>query len=76
MSNIKFFRGNKPADLSTLTEDAIYFFTDTQEIYMQDKLYGVSPAALVETKEACNTYTDDKIAQFKPITDEQIDSLF
>lgn len=37
---ILFKRGNKPADLSGLNANYIYFFEDTAEIYMGGKLYG------------------------------------
>ena len=37
---IKFKRGNKPADLSGLNANHIHFFEDTAEIYMGGKLYG------------------------------------
>lgn len=45
-AEIKFIRGSKPADLTGLNQHAIYFFTDTQEIYMGGKIYGVDPATI------------------------------
>lgn len=48
-ADIKFYRGSKPLDLTSITDqNAIYFFTDSQEIYMGGKIFGAS----VETIEA------------------------
>ena len=41
-NQIKFYRGDKPADLSQLNPNAIYFFTDSKEIYTGGKTYGMS----------------------------------
>ena len=41
-NQIKFYRGEKPADLSQLNPNAIYFFTDSKEIYTGGKTYGMS----------------------------------
>lgn len=41
-NQIKFYRGEKPADLSQLNPNAIYFFTDKKEIYTGGKTYGMS----------------------------------
>lgn len=41
-NQIKFYRGEKPADLSQLNPNAIYFFTNSKEIYTGGKTYGMS----------------------------------
>ena len=41
MALVNFSRGNKPASLAGLDANTVYFFTDTQEIYMGGKIYGV-----------------------------------
>lgn len=40
MALVSFKRGNKPANLSGLSADTIYFFTDTKEIYLGSTPYG------------------------------------
>ena len=39
---IQFYRGNKPESLEGLKPNAIYFFSDTCEIYTGGKTYGMS----------------------------------
>ena len=41
MALVNFSRGTKPASLTGLDANTVYFFTDTQEIYMGGKIYGV-----------------------------------
>ena len=41
-NQIKFYRGVRPEDLSQLNPNAIYFFTDSKEIYTGGKTYGMS----------------------------------
>lgn len=45
MALVKFIRGNKPAKLAGLDANTIYFFTDTQEIFMGGKIYGIGNIA-------------------------------
>lgn len=40
MALVSFKRGSKPADLSSLDANTIYFFTDTNEIYLGQQPYG------------------------------------
>lgn len=42
-ADIKFIRGNRPTSVEGLDGNNIYFFTDTQEIFMGGKVYGVNP---------------------------------
>lgn len=46
MADIKFYRGSKPADITTLDSSAIYFFTDSKEICMGGNIYGASVATI------------------------------
>ena len=43
-ADIKFIRGSRPESVEGLNSNNIYFFTDTQEIFMGGKVYGVNPA--------------------------------
>ena len=45
-ADIKFIRGTRPESLEGLNQNAIYFFTNTQEIYMGGKIYGVNPTTI------------------------------
>ena len=40
MALVSFKRGTKPSELSNLSADTIYFFTDTKEIYLGSTPYG------------------------------------
>ena len=41
-NQIKFYRGTRPENLSQLNPNAIYFFTDSKEIYTGGQTYGMS----------------------------------
>lgn len=66
-AQIQFLRGIKPESLAGLDSNAIYFFTDTQEIYMGGKIYGVNPATIsaldsaIEALEAVDLTHDNKL---------------
>ena len=66
-AQIQFLRGVKPESLAGLDSNAIYFFTDTQEIYMGGKIYGVNPATIsaldsaIEALEAVDLTHDNKL---------------
>lgn len=41
-NQVKFYRGNKPANFDNLDRKGIYFFEDTRELWVNDKFYGMS----------------------------------
>lgn len=67
-ADIQFIRGNRPADIAALDGNNIYFFTDTQEICMGGKIYGVNPEIVsglegeIAALEAVDVQHNEKIA--------------
>lgn len=51
MALVSFKRGTKPADLTSLSADTLYFFTDTKEIYLGQVRYGSDTASLASDLE-------------------------
>lgn len=47
MALVNFKRGTKPADVSSLNGDTIYFFTDTKEIYLGGMRYAGDPTDIL-----------------------------
>ena len=47
MALVSFKRGTKPADVSSLSADTIYFFSDTKEIYLGSTPYAGDLTALI-----------------------------
>lgn len=48
MALVNFSRGVRPSSLTGLDANTVYFFTDTQEIYMGGKIYGVGDTIISE----------------------------
>lgn len=63
-NQIKFYRGNRPADLASanLDPNAIYFFADMGEIYTGGKTYGMSEAQTQQFNERLSSIEGDAAA--------------
>lgn len=68
-ADIKFIRGTRPESLEGLNQNAIYFFTNTQEIYMGGKIYGVDPATITAIQGAITALQGADVTLGGRITD-------
>lgn len=74
-AEIKFIRGSKPVNAegalvtTGLNENAIYFFTNTHEIYMGGNIYGVNPETIATIQGAIAALQATDTTQGGKITD-------
>lgn len=64
MALVNFKRGTKPADVSSLSADTIYFFSDTKEIYLGSVPYAGDPTQLKTDLEALKSWKTQHETQY------------